>query len=35
LYFGLSFSQAVARLRQELSPVLASETELLQQAVAF
>ena len=35
LYFDLSFPQAVARLRQELSPVLASETELLQQAVAF
>jgi len=35
LYFDLSFPQAVARLRQELAPVLASETELLQQAVAF
>src|SRR5215470_19827969 len=35
LYFDLSFPQAVARLREELAPLLASETELLQQAVAF
>src|SRR5215470_835914 len=31
LFLDLSFRQAVARLRQELSPVLVSETELLQQ----
>jgi DNA primase len=35
LYFDLLFPQAVARLRQELAPALASEAELLQQAVAF
>ena len=35
LYFDLSFPQAVARLRQELKPAPASESEVLQQAVAF
>jgi len=35
LYFDLPFPQAVARLRQELAPSLVSESELLQQAVAF
>jgi DNA primase len=35
LYFDLSFDQALARLRQELAPALASEPELLEQAAAF
>ena len=35
LYFGVPFHEAVARLRQELTPAPASESELLQQAAAF